>query len=637
MRVKLPDGNLLDLPDAASGLDAATTIGQRLGQATAGILVNGELRDLRAPLADGDEIAIVRVGDEAALPILRHSTAHLLAEAVQHLYPGVKVTIGPAIDAGFYYDFDFPEPISDEDLPRIEAEMRRILSSGRHAYTRTEVSRDEARTRFAELGETYKVELIDGLPEDQPITFYEQDGFVDLCRGPHLQDTKPIRAFRLTSLAGAYWRGDASRPQLTRIYGTAFFDQADLDAHLERIEEAKRRDHRRLGPQLGLFTMHREAQGAPFWHPDGLLVWNALLDYWRGENRTRGYREVKTPLIFSDELWKTSGHWENYQEHMFLTRDDERSLAVKPMNCPGHCILYKSERRSYRDLPLRLNEAGLVHRNEPSGTLHGLMRVRHITQDDAHIFCAEDQIEGEVAKALEFAISLYDLFEMPYRLELSTRPEKRIGSDELWDRAEGALTAVLDASGLEYAINEGDGAFYGPKIDAHVTDAIGRSWQTGTFQLDFNMPERFDLTYIGADDAEHRPVMIHRAMLGSFERFLGILIEHFAGAWPLWLAPVQAQILPIADRHADYAREVASRLEAAGLRTRVDERSESVGRKIRDAEADRRPVMLVVGDAEAEAGTVAVRRLGRRNLGVLSIDEAIASLSDESARRLASV
>ncbi len=634
MRVTLPDGNLLDLPDGASGLDAATAIGQRLGQATAGVLVNGALRDLRAPLADGDEISVVRVGDEAALPILRHSTAHVLAEAVQHLYPGVKVTIGPAIDAGFYYDFEFPEPISDEDLPRIEAEMRRIVTSGRHPYTRREVSREEARRHFEDLGEGYKVELIDGLPEDEPITFYEQDGFVDLCRGPHLQDTRPIRAFRLTSLAGAYWRGDASRPQLTRIYGTAFFDEDALQAHLERIEEAKRRDHRRLGPQLGLFTMHREAQGAPFWHPDGLLVWNALLDHWRRENRARGYREVKTPIIFSDELWKTSGHWANYQEHMFLTSDDEHSLAVKPMNCPGHCVLYRSERRSYRDLPVRMNEAGLVHRNEPSGTLHGLMRVRHITQDDAHIFCAEDQIEAEVAAALRFAIALYDLFEMPYRLELSTRPEKRIGTDDLWDRAEGALRAVLDASGLDYAVNEGDGAFYGPKIDAHVTDALGRSWQTGTFQLDYNMPARFGLTYTGADDAEHQPVLIHRAMLGSFERFLGILIEHFAGAWPLWLAPVQAQILPIADRHLGYANDVASRLEAAGLRTRVDGRSESVGRKIRDAEADRRPVMLVVGDAEEAAGTVAVRRLGRRDLGVQSLADVIAGLGEEVDLRL---
>ena len=632
MQVLLPDGTRLDVPDGSSGLDVAAAIGPRLAKATAAVKVDGTLQDLRLPVPDGATFEVVRVGDPEGLAILRHSTAHVLAEAARHVFAGVKVSIGPAIENGFYYDFDFPEPIMEADLGRIEDEMRRILKSD-HAFDRSVVGRDEARERFVTEQEPYKVELIDDLPAGETITLYTQDDFVDLCRGPHLQTTAPIKAFKLTSLAGSYWRGDSSRNQLTRVYGTAFWSQADLDHHLLMIEEAKRRDHRRLGPQLGLFSFHEESPGAPFWHADGLVIYNALLDLWRAENRRRGYTEVKTPLIYDAAMWKTSGHWDKYRENMFTLEIDEHDYAVKPMNCPGHCLLYKLERRSYRDLPLRINEAGHVHRNEMQGVLHGLMRVRSFTQDDAHLFCTPDQIVTEVQGVIDFSLFLYEIFGLGYRLELSTRPEQRVGSDEIWDKAEAALRQALDERGLPYVVNEGDGAFYGPKIDAHLTDSLGRSWQCGTFQLDFNFPERFDLTYIGPDDREHRPVMIHRAMFGSFERFIGILIEHYAGAFPLWLAPTQAIVLPITDRHAAYAAAVVDELEEAGLRARADLRHESVGKKIAEAETRKIPVMLVVGDREAEAHAVAVRRHGRRDEGTQAVGEIAAALVAESRAR----
>jgi len=637
MHVTLPDGTRLDVPDGATGLDVAAAIGPRLAAATAAVKVDGKLQDLRLPVPDGAEFAVVRVGDDDALPVLRHSAAHVLAEAARHLYPGVKVTIGPPIDNGFYYDFQFPEPISDADLERIEDEMRRILKT-EHAFTRSEVRRADARARFVTENEPFKVELIDDLPEDEQITLYQQDDFVDLCRGPHLQTTAPIKAFKLLSLAGSYWRGDASRDQLTRVYGTAFWSQADLDAYLHMVEEARRRDHRRIGPQLGLFALMDESPGAPFWLPDGLVVWNQLYQHWSAENRRRGYREVRTPVLYDASLWKTSGHWDKYRENMYTLEIDDHDFALKPMNCPAHCLVYRSERRSYRDLPLRMNEAGLCHRNEMQGVLHGLMRVRAFTQDDAHLFVTPEQITDEVIGAMDFAISLYELFEMDFRLELSTRPEERVGDDAMWDRAEQALAEALDRRGLPYVVNEGDGAFYGPKIDAHLIDALGRSWQCGTFQLDFNFPERFDLVYTGADDREHRPVMIHRAMLGSFERFIGILIEHYAGLFPLWLAPTQAVVLPIADRHAGYADEVANALEDAGLRARVDRRTESVGKKIAEAETSQVPVMLVVGDREAEQGTVSVRRHGRRDLGSQPLAEVVGWMREEvAAKRTPSV
>jgi threonyl-tRNA synthetase len=634
MRVTLPDGSPLEVRDGATGLDVAAAIGPRLAAATAAVKVNGELRDLRLPVTDGARIEIVRVGDEDALAVLRHSTAHVLAEAVRHLYPGVLVTIGPAIDNGFYYDFAFPEPVSDDALAVIEQEMRRILAT-EHRYLREVVNRDDARARFAAEGERFKVELIDALGDDQPITFYTQDDFTDLCRGPHLQTTAPIKAFKLTSLAGAYWRGDANREQLTRIYGTAFFTQHDLDEYLHRIEEARRRDHRRLGPALDLFSFHEASPGSPFWHADGLTIWHELYELWRSENRRRGYTEVRTPILYDASLWKTSGHWDKYRDNMYTLRIDDRDFAIKPMNCPGHCLVYREQRRSYRDLPLRINEAGLVHRHEMAGVLHGLMRVRSFTQDDAHLFCTPDQILAEIQGVMDFSIFLYELFGMRYRVELSTRPAQRVGDDAIWDRAEAALTEALDTRGIDYQVNEGDGAFYGPKIDMHLLDSLGRSWQCGTFQLDFNFPERFDLTYTGADDHEHRPVMIHRAMFGSFERFIGILVEHYAGAFPLWLAPTQALVLPIADRHIEYATVVRAALEQAGIRSRVDDRGESVGKKIAEAEQRKLPVMLIVGDRERDETRVSVRRHGRRDLGSQPLADVALQLAAEARERRA--
>ncbi len=633
MKVHLPDGTELELPDGATGLDCARAIGERLAKATAAVEVDGELRDLRLPLPDGAHVRIIRVGDPEALAVLRHSTAHVLAEAARHVFPGVKISIGPAIDNGFYYDFDFPEQIGEADLERLEDEMRRILKT-RHAFERATVERDAIRGRFVEEDEAYKVELIDDLPADEPLTVYTQDDFTDLCRGPHLQDTGPIKAFKLTHLAGAYWRGDATRPMLTRVYGTAFFAQEDLDQHLRNIEEALKRDHRRLGRELDLFSFNDASPGAPFWHPKGMVVWNTLVDMWRDENGARGYQEVKTPILYASDLWKTSGHWDKFRDNMYLLEIEERAFGMKPMNCPAHCMIFKSERRSYRELPLRMNEVGLVHRHEPSGTLHGLMRVRHITQDDAHLFITVDQIEEEVQGVLGFALDLYELFAMDYRIELSTRPAVRVGDDAIWDKAEEALHRVLQARGIEYRVNEGDGAFYGPKIDLHLTDSLGRSWQCGTVQLDFNLPERFELAYTGSDDRDHRPVMIHRALLGSFERFIGILIEHYGGAFPLWLAPVQAVVLPISDRHVEAAELACEALKAAGLRAQVDARGESIGKRIAEAETQKVPAMLVIGDREAEAGAAAVRRHGGHDLGTQPLDRVVEELARERDARV---
>ncbi len=632
MKVHLPDGTALELSDGATGLDCARAIGDRLAKVTAAVEVNGAVWDLRLPLPDGATIKILRVGDEEALPILRHSTAHVLAEAARHVFPGVKISIGPAIDNGFYYDFDFPETVGEADLLRIENEMRKILKQ-KHAFTRTTTDRDTIRQRFVDEGETYKVELIDDLVTDEPLTVYTQDDFADLCRGPHLQDTAPIKAFKLTHLAGAYWRGDSTRPMLTRVYGTAFFSQEDLDLHLHNIEEAQKRDHRRLGRELDLFSFNEASPGGPFWHPKGMIIWNTLVDMWRAENTARGYQEVKTPILYASDLWKTSGHWDKFREHMYLLEIEEREFGMKPMNCPAHCLIFKSHRRSYRELPLRMNEVGLVHRHEPSGSLHGLMRVRHITQDDAHLFVTVDQIEEEVQGVLGFALDLYELFAMRFKIELSTRPEVRVGDDAIWDKAEEALHNVLQARGIDYRVNEGDGAFYGPKIDIHLTDSLGRSWQCGTVQLDFNMPERFELSYTGADDRDHRPVMIHRALLGSFERFIGILIEHYGGAFPLWLAPVQVVVLPISDRHVLAAELARDALAAAGLRVQVDARSESIGKRIAEAETQKVPAMLVIGDREAETGMVAVRRHGRIDLGMLPLDGVIDALVTERDSR----
>jgi threonyl-tRNA synthetase len=634
MQVILPDGANLELPDGATGLDAARAIGPKLAAVTAAVEVDGELRDLRLPLHDGAHLRILRVGDEDALRVLRHSTAHVLAEAVQHLYPTAKIAIGPAIEDGFYYDFEFPDgPPGEADLERIDAEMRKILAAGPHAIERSLTTRDEAVARFASGDERYKVEMAENLPEGEEITEYAHDGFVDLCRGPHLQDTKPIRAFKLTSIAGAYWRGDSQNTMLTRIYGTAFFSQQELEDYVHQLEEARRRDHRRLGAQLDLFHFTDVSPGSPFWHPKGMAIWNALTAFWREQNAKRGYREVRTPILFDSELWKKSGHWDNYRENMFFVDTDDRVFGLKPMNCPGHVEIYNHARRSYRELPIRLAEQGLVHRNEASGVMHGLMRVRHITQDDAHIFCTWEQVEEEVIGCLELAAFIYETLGLPVRAELSTRPAKRIGSEEQWDRMEAALATALNDAGWDYRVNAGDGAFYAPKIDLHMTDSIGRAWQMGTIQLDAMMPERLDASYTSADDRQERPFMIHRALFGSFERFIGILIEHFAGVFPLWLAPVQAIVLPISDSQHAYAVAVRDALLEAGLRATLDDRDEKVGRKIRDAEEQKVPAMLVVGEREAEANEVSLRRHGRRNLGARPLETVIAALATEASER----
>jgi threonyl-tRNA synthetase len=646
MDFELPDGTPLPLPDGATGADAAAAIGPGLARAALAVKVDGETRDLARPLVDPDdardgrapklEIITERSGDDA-LALIRHDTAHVLAAAMLELYPGVKISIGPAIENGFYYDFEFPQGvvINDSDFPAIEAAMQRHVDAD-EVFAREDISVHDAIERFHAQDQPYKVELIQDLITNagaQTVSLYTNGPFTDLCRGPHAPSTKRIKAFRLQSVAGSYWRGDASRQMLTRVYGTAFFSAKDLAAHLELLERARANDHRRLGPQLGLFDFSPTAPGSAFWFPAGTEVFNALVAMSREMGRPRGYTEVKTPQIFDRSLWETSGHWDKYAENMFTTEAEDRAMAIKPMNCPGHCQLYAMRPHSYRDLPVRYSEPGLLHRNELSGTLHGLLRVRHFAQDDGHIFCTEDQIQDEVAGVLEFAFASYAVFGFDVSLELSTRPENRIGSDELWDRSEAALIAALDRQGLEYTVNEGDGAFYGPKIDMHMTDSLGRSWQLGTCQLDYNFPERFELTYTGADNAEHRPVMIHRALFGSYERFIGILLEHLEGELPVWLAPVQAIVLPIADRHNDYVASIRDQLLQRGVRVEVDDRTESVGRKIRDAELRKVPFMLVVGDRERDAGEVSVREHRGGDTGSETVAAFAERLVDESRTR----
>jgi threonyl-tRNA synthetase len=636
IHVTLPDGTPLELPDGATGADAAAAIGPGLAKAALAVAVTHELtggepqlRDLARALPDGASISIVteRSGEQG-LELIRHDAAHVLAAAVMDLYDGVKISIGPPIQDGFYYDFEFPTgtAVSEADFPRIEERMRAHVKAA-ESFTREDVPAALARERFLSEQQDYKVELIDDLVSagaDHPletVSLYTNGPFTDLCRGPHAPSTATVKAFRLSSVAGAYWRGDSTRTMLTRIYGTAFFSKAALEEHLERIEQAKARDHRKLGRELGLFTFSEVSPGAAFWLPAGTGVYNALVAVSRRMGGERGYSEVKTPLIFDSELWKTSGHWGKYRENMFTLAVEDREMAVKPMNCPGHCELFSSTRHSYRELPLRYSEPGLLHRNEPSGVLHGLLRVRHFAQDDGHIFCTEEQVQEEVRGCLEMAFATYALFDFDVRLELSTRPEQRIGDDELWDRAELKLTQALEEMGLAYELNPGDGAFYGPKIDMHMTDSLGRSWQVGTVQLDYSMPARFELTYTGADNAEHTPVMIHRAIFGSYERFIGILIEHTAGELPLWLAPLQAIVLPVSDRFNEYARSVVAELRDRELRVELDERSESIGRKIRDAELRKAPYMLIVGERETEAGTVSVRSHESGDQGTSSVDE----------------
>ena len=615
MKVVLPDSSELELPDGATGLDAARAIGPKLAEQAVLVRSNGDLRDLRLPLQNGEHIQILTTRDKDdpdALYVLRHSAAHLLAEAARRLYPGTKVAIGPPIENGFYYDFEFPEPIGEEALERLEEEIRREIAEGRE-WERREVDRAEARRYFEEEGEPYKVELVD--TADGSLSFYKQGDFVDLCRGPHLQNSKPIKAVKLLSLAGAYWRGDETKPQLTRVYGTAFYDPKDLEEYLHRLEEAKRRDHRRLGRELDLVHFDEHSPGSPIWHPRGMLIWNALEALRQRENSRRGYLEVKTPLLYDTELWEISGHWEKYRDNMFLIEQEDKTFGLKPMNCPGHMLLFGSDIRSHRDLPIRYAEASTLHRNEPSGTLHGLLRVRHVTQDDAHIFCTREQIEEEVLGCLDYVAYLYDLFGMEARLELSTRPENKLGDDEEWDFTEGALASALERQGIDYHLNEGDGAFYGPKIDLHMKDVLGRSWQMGTIQLDAQMPRRFGLAYAGEDNREHTPYVIHRALLGSLERFMGILIEHFAGDFPPWLAPEQVRVLPVADTHRADAESLADDLRVHGFRASVDEREETLGRRIRDAELHKIPYVVVWGERES-LDALALRRRGGEQVTV---------------------
>jgi threonyl-tRNA synthetase len=623
VKVVLPDNSELELPDGATGLDAARAIGPKLAKEAVLVRSNGDLRDLRLPLADGERIQILTTRDKddpAALYVLRHSTAHLLAEAVRRLYPGVKIAIGPPIENGFYYDFEFPEPIHESDLERIEAEMFRELEEGRE-WTREQVSGRDAKKRFAD--EPYKLELLDTAEGD--ISLYTQGDFTDLCRGPHLQNSKPIRGVKLTGLAGAYWRGDERNTQLTRIYGTAFYDRADLEAYLEALEEARKRDHRVLGRQLDLFHFDEHSPGSPFWHPKGMVIFNILDDIRRRENLARGYLEVRTPLIYDKALWVTSGHWEKFRENMFLIPvDDEHTYAIKPMNCPGHMLLYGSALRSYRELPIRYAEAAPLHRNELAGVLHGLTRVRVVTQDDAHIFCTEEQIESELDGCIDYLNYLYGLFGLQAHAEFSTRPDNKLGSDDEWDFSEAHLEAALKRHEIEYVVGEGEGSFYGPKIDIHATDVLGRSWQLGTIQLDRQMPARFGLTYMGPDNTEHPVFVIHRALFGSLERFIGIIIEHYAGDFPLWLAPVQVRVLPVGEAHRAGAEELAATLREAGARVEVDDRDETIGKRIRDAELEKIPRVVVYGDRESP-DSLAVRERGGGQ-STKSLDELVAEL-----------
>ena len=628
MRVTLPDGRSLELPDGATGADLARAIGPGLAKAALAVKVDGRVADLAAPLPDGEAVEIVTDRSPESLDLIRHDAAHVMATAVMELYPGVKISIGPPIENGFYYDFEFPEgvKVTDEDLARIEERMREHIAAD-EPFDRTDVDPSSAEERFAAEQQDYKVELIRDLVAGEgvkTVSLYRNGPFTDLCRGPHAPSTGRVKAFKLLSLAGAYWRGDEHNKMLTRIYGTAFHSKKELDQHLEMLEQARARDHRRLGPALGLFTLREESPGMPFYLPNGVTVVNEIERVVREQLLRRDYQEIRTPHILDVELWKRSGHWDNYRENMFFTQSGEgenrRQYAVKPMNCPGACLVYGSQRRSYRDLPLRLAEFGLCTRNEREGVLHGLLRVRAFTQDDAHVYCTEEQIVGEVRDITEAIDELYTLFGFEdVRVELSTRPEKSIGTDAQWEMAESALVQALEEMGREYKLNPGDGAFYGPKIDFHITDALGRSWQCGTCQLDFFMAERFELTYTAQDDTQRTPVMVHRALLGSIERFLGILIEHHAGEFPVWLAPVQARVLPIADRHAAYAGRVADELRGAGVRADVDDRSESVGRKIRDAELAKVPYMLVVGDKEEEQAGVSLRRHREGDIGLMPL------------------
>ncbi len=632
MKITLKGGTVKEYEGAKTILDIAKDISEGLSRAATSAKVNGEIEDLRTEISSDCELEILTFDSEDGKGAFNHTASHIMAQAIKRLYPETKLAIGPSIANGFYYDLDRETPFVSEDLEKIEAEMKKIVKENL-ALKRFTKSREDAIAYFKEKDEPYKVELIEDLPEGEEISFYSQGEFTDLCAGPHLMSTKAVKAFKLTSLAGAYWRGNEKNKMLTRIYGVAYPKKAQLDEYLHMMEEARKRDHRKLGKELGLFMMCEEGPGFPFFLPKGMVLKNTLLDYWRELHRKKGYVEISTPIILSRHLWENSGHWDHYKDNMYTTVIDDEDFAVKPMNCPGGMLVYKSEPRSYKDLPLRAGEIGLVHRHEKSGQLHGLMRVRCFSQDDAHIFMTPDQIRDEIKGVAGLIDEVYSLFGFKYHVELSTRPEDSMGSDEDWEMATEGLRGALDDLGLPYVVNEGDGAFYGPKIDFHLEDSIGRTWQCGTIQLDMQMPQRFDLEYTGADGEKHRPIMIHRVAFGSIERFIGILIEHFAGAFPTWLAPVQVKVLPISDKYMDYAKQVFDTLEEAGIRTEIDTRAEKIGYKIREAQMNKVPYMLVVGAKEEENKAVSVRSRFAGDEGQKELSAFIESVKEEIAAR----
>jgi len=632
VKIRLKDGTVKEYSSGITVLEVAQDLSEGLARVACAGLINNERVDLRTPITEDCELSILTFNDEEGKGAFHHTTSHILAQAVKRLFPNVKLAIGPSIQDGFYYDFDTEQAFSPEDLEKIEKEMKNIVKENLQ-IERFELPRDEAIKLMEEKGEDYKVELINDLPEDSVISFYKQGEFVDLCAGPHLMSTKPVKAFKLLSVAGAYWRGNENNKMLSRIYGTSFPKKADLDEYLNKLEEAKKRDHRKLGKELELFALMEEGPGFPFFLPKGMELRNTLIDYWREKHKAAGYKEINTPIILNQELWHRSGHWDHYKDNMYVTKIDDLDYAVKPMNCPGGMLVYKTKMHSYRDLPVRLAELGLVHRHELSGALHGLMRVRNFTQDDAHIFMLPEQIKEEIKNVINLIDDFYNVFGFKYHVELSTRPEDSMGSDEDWERATTALREVLEEKGYNYIVNEGDGAFYGPKIDFHLEDCLGRTWQCGTIQLDFQMPERFDLVYVGQDGEKHRPVMIHRVVFGSIERFIGILIEHFAGAFPTWLAPVQVKVLPISEKYHDYAESVVEQLEQNGIKVEADYRAEKIGYKIREARLQRVPYMLIVGQQEEEENKVAVRSRAKGDEGPQALVDFIEKIKEEIASK----
>ena len=621
MKITLKDGSVKEYASPMSAADIAKDISMGLYRNACVCRINGEVKDLRTVISDDAALEILTFDNEEGKRAFNHTASHIMAQAVKRLYPKVKLTIGPAIEDGFYYDFDTETPFGPEDLAKIEAEMKKIVKEG-FALEKFELAPDEAIKLMQEKDEPYKVELInEHAGKGEHISFYKQGEFTELCAGPHLMDVKPVKAFKLTNCTGAYWRGDAKNKMLCRVYGTAFPKASMLEEHLAMLEEAKKRDHRKLGKELGLFTIMEEGPGFPFSLPKGMVLKNTLVDYWREIHRKAGYYEIQTPMILNRALWERSGHWDHYKENMYTTVIDDEDYAIKPMNCPGGMLVYKTQMHSYKDLPLRMGELGLVHRHELSGALHGLMRVRCFTQDDAHIFMTREQIKDEIKNVVRLIDGVYNTFGFEYHIELSTRPEDSMGAQEDWDIATDALRDAITELGYDFEVNEGDGAFYGPKLDFHLKDCLGRTWQCGTIQLDFQLPERFELEYVGADGAKHRPIMIHRVVFGSIERFIGILTEHFAGAFPTWLAPVQVKLLPIADRHYDYLKAVENKLEERGIRCEIDDRSEKIGFKIRSAQMEKIPYMLVAGDKDIENGTVSVRSRKEGEQGAMSVDE----------------